>query len=178
MKVIELPNKKLRQQSKNVDLPLSQQDQKIAEMMIDYIDKSQEKNSNVRTGIGIAAVQLGFLKRMFYVNIPASDLNPHFRDFIINPEVLFESMTDASLSGGEGCLSVGPKDDKNGYVHRKFKIVITGYSYFKKEVVEYSKSGLLAIVFQHEIDHLNGKLYIDRIDDKKPWIARTGEEII
>ncbi len=166
MKIIQLPNKKLRQISKQVTLPLSEEDEKVVKMMIDHIDESQQKDTNKRPGIGIAAIQMGFLKRMFYVNVPKSEFSEPLRDFLINPEIISESISTAALSGGEGCLSINEKDDEDGLVHRKFKVVIKGYSYFAKKNVEYTKTGMLAIVFQHEMDHLNGKLYIDRINYK------------
>ncbi len=178
MKIIKLPNKKLRQTSEKVILPLNAEDEKIVQMMISYIDESQQKGSNKRSGIGIAAVQLGYLKRMFYVNVPKSELNKELRDFLINPKIISQSISTAALSGGEGCLSIDEKNDEAGLVHRKFKIVIKGYSYFNKQEVQYTKNGMLAIVFQHEMDHLDGKLYIDSIDYKNIWKPYKDEEII
>lgn len=178
MKIIQLPNKKLRKVSQKVPLPLNEEDEKIVQMMIKYIDDSQKKDSKLRTGIGIAAIQMGFLKRMFYINVPLNKNKQNFRDFLINPKIISESLSSAALAEGEGCLSVNEKDDKKGYVHRKFKIVVSGYSYFQKQIVEYQPVGLLAIVFQHEMDHLNGKLYLDSINNENPWTPLKNEEII
>ena len=164
MKIIQLPNKKLRKVSVEVKLPLNEEDEKIVKMMIEHIDQSQQPDATTRPGIGIAAIQMGFLKRMFYVNVPSSDINEPLRDFLINPQIISESISKTALSGGEGCLSVNERDDEEGLVHRQFKIMIKGYSYFAKQEVQYTKAGMLAIVLQHEMDHLNGKLYIDRID--------------
>lgn len=168
MKIIQLPNKKLRKISKTVTIPLNDEDEKIVHLMIKHIDDSQQKNSKLRSGIGIAAVQMGFLKRMFYINVPLHHNKQRFRDFLINPEIISESLSSSALSEGEGCLSVHEKDDKSGLVHRKFKIIVRGYSYFEKKIVEYHPIGLLAIVFQHEMDHLNGKLYLDHINHQDP----------
>lgn len=165
MKLTILPDKKLRQRSMEVSLPLNEEDQKAIDMMIQYVDESQIEGSTLRPGIGIAAVQLGFLKRMFYINVPYDNKGNIFRDVIINPVLIAESSTPAALSGGEGCLSVEENaPGQEGLVHRKNRVVIKGYSYFEQKEREWDVQGFLAIVFQHEYDHLDGKLFIDRIN--------------
>lgn len=178
MKVIELPDKKLRQRSLEVSLPLSEEDDKIAQELIKYLELSKDPRSGLRPGIGIAAVQLGYLKRMFYIDVSDGEGNS-FQELLINPTIIGRSKEDAALEQGEGCLSVN-EDAKGqeGLVHRHAGIIIRGYSYLTKQEVEYSPEGFLAIVFQHEYDHLDGKLFIDRIDHKNPWAKRKDEYII
>ncbi|WP_127942941.1 peptide deformylase [Mycoplasma sp. ATU-Cv-703] len=178
MKIILLPNKKLRSVSAKVKLPLSEADQKLAEQMIHYVDSSQKKDSSLREGIGIAAVQMGHLKRMFYVNVPPGEFHRGLREFLINPEITAYSPSYAALEQGEGCLSVDPeRDDQAGLVHRRFKVVIQGYSYLNQKKVTHHLTGVLAIVFQHEMDHLDGKLYLDRIDYRQRFKPRENEVI-
>ncbi len=179
MKIETIGNKILREKSKEVSLPLSKEDTKIINEMIKHIDDSQGEKTTARSGIGIAAVQLGHLKRMFYINLPKTDDDEAFLEFLVNPEIVGESPTWAALEGGEGCLSVPlDKTDTEGLVHRKFKVIIEGYSFFKKKKVRITKTGYHAIVIQHEFDHLEGKLFVDRIDKKNIWTKKDSEILI
>lgn len=178
-KIIELPDKKLREISKEVNLPLSKEDINLIEEMIKYIDDSLKPDSKVRAGIGIAAVQMGELKRIFYINLQSPEDPKGYRDLLINPVFTAEAASEAALEAGEGCLSVNEKDKgQEGLVHRKSRVRVKGYSYFAGAEVEYTKSGFEAIVLQHEMDHLNGKLFIDRIDKKNKWAQHDDEELI
>lgn len=172
VKLIELPNNVLRQKSQPVNLPLSQEDMDLAEKMIYHIKNSNEEGSEFRTGVGVAAVQYGILKQMFYIFILDEDREIIFEDLLINPKVVAKSITKIALKTGEGCLSVNEKHpNQAGYVKRANRIVVKGYSYFEKKDVKHDISGYPAIVFQHELDHLNGKLFIDHIDQENPWFA-------
>lgn len=167
MKLTLLPDSKLRQKSLNVTLPLSKEDESVINQMIQYVDESQKEGSTLRPGIGIAAVQLGHLKRMFYIYVEYGANGETFRDVIINPMLIGSSETFVALKSGEGCLSV-PEDMKNqdGLVHRKRRVIFKGYSYFEQKEKEWDVNNFLAIVFQHEFDHLEGKLFIDHINKK------------
>ena len=178
MKLTILPDQKLRQRSQEVILPISDEDQRIIDEMIEYVDSSQLEGSTLRPGIGIAAVQLGYLKRMFYIHVEYAP-NKIFRDVIINPVKIGESETYAALSNGEGCLSVAEEaNGQEGLVHRKNRVIIKGYSYFNKKEMEFDVNNFLAIVFQHEYDHLDGKLFIDRINKKDKNTPLKGEILI
>ena len=177
MKVITLPDDKLRKESLEVKLPLSAEDKKIAEELIEYLALSNREDNDLRPGVGIAAVQLGYLKRMFYVDF-TDEYNVHWKELLINPVLVAESQMPAALETGEGCLSVLGKYEQTGLVHRKAKIIIKGHSYFKNEEVELTLTGYSSIVFQHELDHLNGMLFIDRINKKKPWAKKMDEVIL
>ena len=178
MKLIKLPNKTLRMKSIDITFPLSEKIIDIAEKMIKHVDDSQDPKNNMRAGVGISAVQLGQTLNMFYINLAGAN-EDDFRDLIINPKVLAIGANPAALEGGEGCLSVDEKmNNVDGLVHRKNKIIITGYSYFEKKEVRITKTGYPAIVIQHELDHLDGKLFFDRIDKKNKWIKKEGEILI
>lgn len=175
MKIITIPDPRLRKFSEDVPIPMIDKDIAIAELMIKYIEDSKDPRNGLRPGVGIAAVQLGFLRRMFYVSIPQMN-GPDFKELLINPKKIGESVGFAALEHGEGCLSV--PDDVQGLVHRKEKIIVRGYSFFEQKFVEYKLSGYEAIVFQHELEHLDGKLYIDKIDVNNPFMQKKGEVIV
>ncbi|TNK94018.1 peptide deformylase, partial [Mycoplasmopsis pullorum] len=58
------------------------------------------------------------------------------------------------------------------------RIIVDGYSYLEKKQRRYDAKGYVAIVFQHELDHLDGKLFIDRIDRKQPWNKRDNMDLL
>lgn len=179
MKLTMLPEKKIREKSAEVTLPLTEEKIKLIEGMIKHIDDSQKPGSLDRPGVGIAAVQVGHLDRMFYINAPASDGQDEWREFLINPKIIKRSNKGAALENGEGCLSVG--DDiplQEGLVHRSWEVTVEGYSYFQKKKVTVTKHGYHAVIIQHEQDHLNGKLFIDRINQLDKWEPLVGEELI
>ncbi len=179
MNIEMLGSKILREKAKAVDLPLSNENEALVQKMIKHIDDSQIEGTKLRGGIGVAAPQLGVSLRMLYINVPATDDEETFKTFLINPIIIGESPTYAALEGGEGCLSVELDADKTqGLVHRKFKIIIEGYSYFEKKVVRITKTGYHAIVIQHEFDHLEGKVFVDRINHKDVWAKKENEILI
>lgn len=177
MKLTTLPNKTIRKISEEVKLPLSHEDKKIAEELIKYIKMADDPKNKMRPGVGIAAVQLGYLKRMFYVRF-TNENDEKVEELLINPILVSESQGYIALAEGEGCLSVEPRDHIDGLVHRKQKIIIKGYSYLQNKEVEILQEGFGAIVFQHELDHLDGHLYIDRINKKEPWKQLEWELVI
>ena len=176
MKIIKTPNKTLFKKSEEVKLPLSPEDEMLAMEMIKHIDDSQKENSKHRPGIGLAAVQFGQLKKMIYINVKGEDET--FREFLINPRVVGKSVRPAALQFGEGCLSVSEKEEHSGLVHRKNKVIIKAYSLFKKKEVTITKTGFFAIVLQHEMDHLDGKLFYQNIETKNPFEPKENEVLI
>ena len=104
---------------------------------------------NEADGIGLAANQIGIQKRFFI-----ADLDGKFYA-IFNPEIVKESKTTESLE--QGCLSV---PEKRIEVERPSEIVLKGYNRNGKRI-KIKTWGMLAHVFQHEVDHLNGKLITD-----------------
>lgn len=104
-------------------------------------------------GVGIAAPQVGILRRLVAVQRFDKEGKPF--EFFINPEIVAKD--DTLVAGGEGCLSVPEIYDD---VERSQRITLRYYdSSFtpQEEVIE----GFTAVIFQHEIDHLDGKLFID-----------------
>lgn len=145
----------------------------LVNQMHDYLVDSQNdeiaKKHNLRAGVGLAAPQIGVNIRALCVYIDEStDEEEIIIDHrLINPRIILESVKEAYLAGGEGCLSV---DDKHeGYVYRNYKIQVKAFNVktMKEEII--TARGYEAIVLQHEIDHLNGILFYDRIDKKNPF---------
>ncbi len=137
---------------KTIATPVTEFDEKLKEIA-DAMVETMYKNS----GIGLAAVQVGYGKRLFVMDVtyskelPESTRNPMF---ITNPEIIEKS---AEQVGEEGCLSV---PDFRGEVKRFGSITL---KYQDIEGVEHmmEAEGIKAVCIQHEMDHLEGKLFID-----------------
>lgn len=107
-------------------------------------------------GVGLAAIQVGKSRSLIIYDIKQQE-NGRKLDVLINPRII--EMEGQTISEGEGCLSV---PDYRSNVKRAERILVEGFDREgKPERIE--AEGMLAIVLQHEIDHLNGKLFIDRI---------------
>lgn len=108
-------------------------------------------------GVGIAAPQVGILRRMVAVQRFDKEGEPF--EFYVNPEIV--EYGDQMELGGEGCLSV---PDFSGDVWRAQRIAIR---YRDSQFLQHDEivEGFTAVIFQHEIDHLDGILYIDRMED-------------
>lgn len=105
------------------------------------------------TGVGLAAPQIGISKRMILIDLrDGSD-----PILLINPKITEQSGKEKDI---EGCLSYPGYE---GIVERPEKVKVVGFN-LKGEKIRYSASGLLARAFCHEIDHLDGVLYIDRAE--------------
>ena len=98
-----------------------------------------------------------------------------FKETFVNPEIISESVRQACLSEGEGCLSV----DKviNGYVPRPDKLTIHYFTVDGEEKTIRLKD-YPAIVASHEIDHLNGHLFYDRINKQNPFDLKDDTVVI
>ncbi|AIA29779.1 formylmethionine deformylase [Mycoplasmopsis californica HAZ160_1] len=183
--ITQLPKNVLRKKSKDIPIPLTPEDIELAEAMIYHIDDSQLPETKYQPGIGVAAVQYGVLKNMFYINFGTADPEllengqKPVKDVFINPKIIAKSDFQVALAEGEGCLSVGQNiTGQEGYVFRANRIVFEAYSYNEKKVVRVDLTGYLAIVAQHELDHLDGKLFIDHIDTKNPWKMKPNSRLI
>ena len=110
-------------------------------------------------GIGLAATQVGVAKQVLVADIAARKPESELI-VLINPEIV---AAEGEVFFEEGCLSV---PDYQAEVKRHEKITVRGLN-LEGEEVEIEAEGLLAIVLQHEIDHLNGLLFIDRLSRLK-----------
>ena len=179
LKIVKDSNPIMRKRSLPVEMPLSKEDKELLDAMLDYLIKSQDdeyaKKHNIRAGVGMAAIQVGVLKRMFVIYYPKSETEI-VQYQLVNPKMLEESVRKCALENGEGCLSVD--DDHQGLVHRHYKIVMKAYDALQGQEIVITARGYDAIVLQHEYDHLNGMFYYDHIDTSNPDKQLLNEEII
>ncbi len=169
IKIVKDKVKSLREISKEVPLPLSEKDEKTLKSLVDYLKLSQdekyrEKHPSVREGVGLASPQIGINKRMLVVMYKEGE--KEILHALVNPKITVSSVKKSYLASGEGCLSVD--DYHPGKVYRSYRITVEAYDGLKKENVTIKAEGFEAIVLQHEIDHLNGILFYDRIDKNDP----------
>lgn len=169
--IVKDNNPILREVSKDVLWPLSKSDLTIMNQMIDYVRSSQDENEsstrNLRPAYGISAIQLGHLKKMLYVRIENKQGFEPEEFALINPRIVSVSNKKVALDSGEGCLSV--EKEIKGYVVRPQAIKIIAIDHFTDREVEIEAFDLVAVVLQHEIDHLMGILFYDRINKLNPF---------
>ncbi len=166
--ILDEVDKRLYKISEEVKFPLPKEDKKKIKEMLDYLKKSQieeiAEKLNLRPGMGLSAVQIGILKRYFVIVeeiTTEKDKEQKFKNYvIINPKIISHSEEIIYSEVGEGCLSVNR--DVEGIVPRYARTTIEAYdedgNKFEIRVREE-----LSIAFQHEIDHLNGILFTQRI---------------
>ena len=134
-------------------------------------------------GVGLAAPQVGVSKRIVVIDVEQEcdeDSGEVIKGkplFLVNPEIIWRS--DEMVCGEEGCLSV-PKQRAEVERHAQVRVHYTDYDGKEQEILG---DGLLAVCLQHELDHLDGILYIDRISRlkrqmiiKKLQKMKNGEE--
>jgi peptide deformylase len=155
--------------SKDVTFPLSKEDKKLINDALDYLEMSQieeySKKYNLRAGMGLSFVQLGELKRIFVISEEIED-NKFNRYVVINPKVISKSEELIYVGEGEGCLSVNREVE--GIVPRHARCTIEAYDE-NGNLFDIRVREDMAVAFQHEIDHLNGILFVDKIDKKNPY---------
>lgn len=122
---------------------------RIAELIDDMLETMYKTG-----GVGLAAPQVGILKRIVVIDVTAEGDSPII---LINPEVL---ETSGSQTGQEGCLSVA---GKSGIVTRPNYAKVKALNENMEEIIVEGEE-LLARALLHEIDHLDGKLYVDLVE--------------
>ena len=110
-------------------------------------------------GLGLAANQIGSLQRVFVAN-PSEDHDPSRLLVMINPELV---ASDGEIAAEEGCLSI---PDFREEVRRARRVLVRGLDRNERPI-EIEGEDLLARIFQHELDHLNGVLFLDRLSPAK-----------
>lgn len=164
----------LRKVASEVELPASHADKKTLEEMLTFVKHSQDpelsEKYELRPGVGIAAPQLGISKRMMAVHF--EDLSGNtYSDGYFNPKIISHSVEQTYISTGEGCLSVDR--DVPGIVPRYMRITVKAIN-LSGEPVKLRLKGYAAVVFQHEIDHLNGIMFYDHINNTDPLTPPEG----
>ena len=178
LKIVKDSNPIMRQKSKPVPLPLSKEDKETLDEMLNYLKLSQDEEyaaeHNIRPGVGIAAIQIGLLKRMFCVYYELENGVVQYQ--LVNPKIIEYSVRKCALKEGEGCLSVD--NEYQGYSHRYYKIKMAAFDALTNRDIVITARGYDAVVLQHEYDHLDGLFFYDRIDKNNPKLQLSNEELI
>ena len=187
--IIREGNPTLRQVGEEVTLPLSDEDIILGEKMLQFLRHSQDpvmaEKMGLRGGVGIAAPQLDISKKILACLVP-KDLETEedtqkapeaysIATIMYNAKIVAHSVQDAALADGEGCLSVDR--EVPGYVVRHARVTV---DYFDKDGQKQRLKlrGYDAMVVQHEIDHTNGIMFYDHINEKNPFAIKEGMLII
>lgn len=155
--IIALPNQNLRTKSKRVGVITDEVKQVVADMEAATI--SWDKSRDHEVGVALAAVQIDRLYKIVVVRNNYDDKDDHTFTTFINPEITKTS--GKLIEDYEGCLSV---KDVYGKVQRYEKVKVKAIDLDGREF-RVSADGFLARIFQHEIDHTNGIVFIDHIQD-------------
>ena len=156
--VISLPDKRLRQRS----FEIVAFDQNLANLISNLIDTLEAQTDP--PGLGLSAVQIGVLKRVFVARI-RNKIKP-----FVNPKILKFSQKEIAII--EGCLSI---PDLYGHVIRPAELDLEAQDRYGKIIKNHYK-GLAARVIQHEVDHLNGALFIDHIHTQNGKLFRVEKD--
>tara|TARA_Y100000590_G_scaffold447589_1_gene583027 strand:- start:602 stop:1126 length:525 start_codon:yes stop_codon:yes gene_type:complete len=149
--ILTEPNKILRQKS----LPVTKVDVELQRLMDDMLETMY-----AAPGIGLAAIQVGIPKRIIVLDIARKE-EPKNPMFFINPEIINKSKNNSTYE--EGCLSV---PGQFAEIDRPDKCHLKYLNYYG-EAKEIKAEGMLATCIQHEIDHLEGILFIDYLSKLK-----------
>ncbi|MBD3106884.1 peptide deformylase [Bacillus sp. AGMB 02131] len=159
----------LRQVAKDVKLPASSEDQQTAKDLLEYVINSQDpvtaEKYGLRPGIGLAAPQIAVSKKIIAVHV-TDEKGKLYSYALFNPKIVSHSIEKTYLSSGEGCLSVDRPVP--GYVPRYARITVEAVT-VDGEKIKLRLKGMVAIVFQHEIDHINGIMFYDHINKENPF---------
>jgi len=150
--ILTVPNPVLKQVSTPVEGGVTDE---LRALMDDMLETMYDA-----PGIGLAAVQVGVPKRIIVMDLAREDDPPEPRYFI-NPEILWRSEETAAYE--EGCLSVPEIYDQ---VERPVKVKLR-YLNYQGEQIEEEADGIYAVCIQHEMDHLEGVLFIDHLSRLK-----------
>ena len=172
IKILDESNKILRQKSTDVTFPLDDNLKQLIDDSLTYLEMSQMdeymEKYDLRAGMGLSFVQIGVLKRIFVISEELED-GTFKRYTLINPKVISKSEELIYVGEGEGCLSVNRPVD--GIVPRHARITVEAYDVDGNKFTIRVREDI-AIAFQHELDHLDGILFVDRIDKKNPFKNR------
>jgi len=140
---------------KKISAPVARVDDGLRALMDDMLETMY-----AAPGIGLAAIQVGIAKRVIVMDL-SRDEEPKAPRHFVNPEIVWAS--EETVPYEEGCLSVPEIYDE---VERAAKVKLKYLNYDGKAVEEEAE-GLYAVCIQHEIDHLNGVLFIDHLSRLK-----------
>ncbi|MEI7682941.1 MAG: peptide deformylase [Candidatus Saccharibacteria bacterium] len=167
-RIITLPNEHLRKPSRKIGLVTQDIVQLIADMEAATLDWEDSRDHEV--GVALAAVQIDHLYRVVVIRSNFDDKNDRSFQVFINPEVTKHE--GELVEDYEGCLSI---KDIYGKVKRYNKVRVKALDINGHEF-RVTAEGFLARVFQHEIDHTKGKVFIDQIKDKPEAFFKLNDQ--
>ncbi len=156
LEIVKYPHPALKKRSETVTLI----DEDVRRLVSDM-----RETMHAAGGIGLAACQVGVSRRVIVLDVSPMDPEQCFFA-LINPEIISE---EGETEHEEGCLSVPDYQEK---IKRSEKVCVKGLSPEGKEL-KIEGDGILAIALQHEIDHTNGFLILDRVSRLKREIYRN-----
>lgn len=178
LNILDEKDQHLRKKSVDATFPLSKEDKNLIQRAIDELTYSQieeySKKYNLRPGMGLAFPQLGINKRIIIIVHEVDD--GVFDEYVfINPKIVSYSEEIIAAEAGEGCLSVNREVE--GHVPRYARVTVEGYDMDGNKIKVRAREEL-SIAFQHEIDHLEGILFYDRIDSNHPFYSENEIRLI
>ena len=176
--ILDEKDKRLRMISKDATFPLSKEEKELIKRAIDELTFSQiedlAEKYELRPGMGLAFPQLGINKRIIIIVHEVKE--DVFDEYVfVNPKIVSYSNEMIAADVGEGCLSVNREVE--GHVPRYARVTIEGYDIDGNKIKVRAREDL-SIAFQHEIDHLNGILFYDRINKDKPFFNENEIRLI
>ncbi len=159
MKIVQVPDPILKQKA----LPIDVVDDEIRQILKDMTELMYRSN-----GVGLAGNQVGLLKRLVVIDISEEKNNPIC---LCNPEFIEKS--EEMISFNEGCLSI-PRQYADVIRHQR---VVVRYIDENNQVQTIEAEDFLAVALQHEIDHLDGILFIDHLSKfKRNYLLKKHEK--
>ena len=166
--IITLPNKHLRSESEQVNEITEQILQVVEDMKLATVNWDESREHEI--GVALAAIQIDRAYRIIIVRSDLNNKEDMSFNVYINTEVV--KLYGNIVEDYEGCLSV---PDVYGKVPRYSKVKIKATN-LEGQAVILNASGFLARIFQHEIDHTNGILFIDKIKESSEAFYRLSDE--
>lgn len=161
--IAQLGSKVLRQQADAVDNVRGMETRRIIEAMRSTLSTTQ--------GVGLAAPQISISKRIIIIASRSTPRYPHAPSMepavLINPS--YQALTEAKEKDWEGCLSI---PGIRALVPR-YKEIMIRYTDEEGHKTESKLDGFVARVFQHEIDHLDGIVYLDRVENNRDIVSES-----
>lgn len=146
--ILEYPDPRLRMRAK----PVTKVDDEVRQLIDNMLETMY-----AAPGIGLAATQVNVHQRIIVIDVSDRHDEPHC---LINPEILTK---EGTINSEEGCLSV---PEFYEFVDRAEKIRVRALDR-EGEIIEFDADGMLAVCIQHEMDHLEGKLFVDYLSELK-----------
>ena len=169
IKILDEKESILRTVSTEVEFPLTDDFKKIINDSLLYLEMSQIdkyiEKYDLRPGMGLSLVQIGIPKRVFVIS-EELEKGKFKRYILINPKVISKSEEMIYVGEGEGCLSVNRETE--GIVPRHARMTVEAYDLDGKKFTIRVREDI-SVAFQHELDHLDGILFIDKIDKNNPY---------